>query len=99
MGMTLYVAADRELPDADLNNDRTTLPKLLGEPEMLETLSRRLGVRSLADFQSYEAEQLAQYVDDDEIRQKILNESPPLEWFDPNEALLSVRALLAHYAS
>lgn len=92
MGTTLYISLDRPVEGLEPNAcDRVFLAEIVGEVDGLATLSRTLGVRSLADFQSYAAEDMAGLSDEP------LPEGPPVEWFDPAAALPAVRALAEHY--
>jgi hypothetical protein len=92
MGTTLYISFDRPVDGLEPNAcDRVFLAKIVGDPDGLETLSRTLGVPSLADFQSYAAEDMAGLTDEP------LGEVPPVEWFDPAAALPALPALAEHY--
>jgi hypothetical protein len=92
MGTTLYISLDRPVQGLEPNAcDRVFLADVVGDVDGLETLSRRLGVPSLANFQSYAAEDMAGLTDGP------LPEGPPVEWFDPAVALPALSALAEHY--
>jgi hypothetical protein len=99
MGTTLYLATDPPLKGVELNNDRVFLAKIVGDYKPLEALCEKLGVRSLADFQSYDPKMLGAFIEDEAILQEMMAKAPPIQWFDPKEALAAVRALRSHYAA
>jgi hypothetical protein len=94
MGTTLYISLDPPVPGCDPNAaDKVFLADLVGDQKTMGLLSKQLGVRSLADFQSYAPENLGDIIGEAELAKL-----PPAKWFDPAEALPAVLALQSHYA-
>jgi hypothetical protein len=98
MGATLYVALDRNIDNIEINNDRVFLANLVGDRKAMDALCSKLGVSSLSDFQSYDPQMVAQFLHDPEAIKAAVAKSPPIQWFNPTDALPTVRALQAHYA-
>ena len=98
MGMTLYTALQPKVAGLQINNDRVFLADLVGEAKGMESLCKELGVRSLSDFQSYDPQMLAEYIDDPQAKKEFIEKSPPIEWFNPADALPTLLALHAHYS-
>jgi hypothetical protein len=95
MGTTLYLATDPPLKGVELNHDRVFLADLVGEQRLLDELSAKHGVRSLAEFQSYDASMFADFVGEEKT--KTWAKESPVEWFDPADALPTLRVLRDHY--
>ena len=98
MGTTLCVALDRNIEDIEINNDRVLLANLVGDSKSMAALCSKLGVPSLSDFQSYDPQLAAQFLNDPEAIEAAVAKSPPIQWFSPADALPTLRALLAHFA-
>ncbi len=97
MGNTLYIATSQPL-DVEMNNERRILARLVGDHRPMEALCAKLRVPSLTGFQSYDPQGLAEFIDDpDELKQAIAK-AAPIQWFEPADALPTIRALQTHYA-
>jgi hypothetical protein len=94
---TLYIATDRKIDGVQLNNDRVFLAKLVGDPASMGALCSKLGVASLCDFQSYDPQTLAEFIDDPDKRAAAIAKAQPIRWFNPSEALPTVKALQVHF--
>ena len=97
MGATLYLATDPPLNGVELNNDRVFVAEIVADDKALAALCEKLGVRSLADFQSSDPKMLAAFIRNEAMLQRMMAKMPPVKWFDPSEALPTVRALRDHY--
>jgi hypothetical protein len=93
----LHVALDRKIDGLKINNDRVFLAKLVGDPVVLGSLCRKLGVPSLCDFQSYDPQFLAEFIDDPQKLAAAMLKPPPLQWFDSSKALPVLKALRLHF--
>ena len=52
----------------------------------------------MSDFQSYDPQMLAEYIEDAQAKKELIEKSPPIEWFNPADALPTLLALHAHYS-
>src|SRR5260221_4346649 len=100
MSTTLYLALERKIPQVNPNeSDRVLLAELIAEEKRLAHVAGKLKVRSLGDFLSYDPKLLAGYIDDPDELKAAMGAAKPLEWFDPAEAIKSVRAFAKHFES
>ncbi len=97
MSTTLYIALDRKIDGAQLNNNRVFLAKLVGDPDSMGILCGKLGIKSLCDFQSYDPQMLADFMDDPKELETAIAKALPIQWFNPSEALPVVKALQLHF--
>jgi len=97
MSTTLYIALDRKIDGVQLNSDRVLLAKLVGDPSSMDTLCGKLGVKSLCDYQSYDPQLLADFIDDPIGLEAAIAKAQPIRWFNPSEALPVVKALQLHF--
>jgi hypothetical protein len=97
MRTTLYVALDRKIGGFQINNDRVLLAKLVGDTASITALCNAVGVTSLCDFQSYDPQLLAEFVDEPEVLEVAIAKAKPIQWFEPSEALPVVEALENHF--
>jgi hypothetical protein len=97
MSTTLYVALDRSIDGLELNNERVLLAKLVGDAARMATLCGQLGVDSLSDFQSYDRELLAEFIDTPNMLESAIAKAQRTEFFRPSEALPIVKALRLHF--
>jgi hypothetical protein len=87
MGSALYIVLEKEIPGLDLNIDGKMLSKA---EEALAEAAERLGVCPLMEFFGASEEGMAQLPDEDTAGIDI----PTAEWFDAEEGLKTVDALL-----
>jgi hypothetical protein len=90
MGSALYIVSKEEVPGVDMIIDGKALA---ASEEELGAICARVGVKSLMDFFSQNPEELA-----DLLGEEVPN-APSEEWFDANEGLATVRALLSYLES
>jgi hypothetical protein len=99
MSHSIYVAFDREV-ESIATYDFTLLNAMIADREAMDALSRKLGVASLSKFESQDPrEALSQLIEDPAKLEAAVAKSPPVKYFNPADALISVSALVAHYAS
>ena len=96
--MTLYVTFNSPVDTASIDNDRILLASVVGELESLNAICEQLSVKSLADFQSYDPSDLAEFIDDPEERAALVANAAPIEWFDASQALPTVQKLHNYFA-
>jgi len=87
MGMALYIALERKLPDVDTMIDGKMLSKV---EKHLAKAAKRLGVRALEEFFSTSPEEAADLLGEDVAGIDI----PAAKWFSADEGLRTVDALL-----
>jgi len=88
MGAALYIALEKEIPEADTMIDG----KMLSNAEKdLARAAKRLGVHPLMEFFSTSADESADLLGDDAVGIDI----PAAQWFSAEEGLRTVDALLA----
>jgi hypothetical protein len=92
MSNTVYITFDREVAGYE-PQDRCWLAHVFYEPPF-EEIARRLEVKQLHDFWSMDPDLLDEYFDDTEERESLKRKQGPAKYFDPTEALISVRAIL-----
>jgi hypothetical protein len=98
MSTTLYIALDRKVPGLNPNEaDRVLLAKLACDEKRPASIAKKLKVRSLSEFLSYDPQMLKGYIDDPAELKAAIAGAKPMEWFDPSEGLRSVRAFAEHF--
>jgi hypothetical protein len=96
MGTTLYLATDTKINGLELNNDRVFLAKIVGDHEAMQELCKNLKVPSLGSFLSHDPRGLAAFIEDPEELKRAIAGAAPIQWFDPADALPTIRSLKAH---
>lgn len=98
MSTTLYISLEKKVRGLNPNDaDRIRLADVVADYEIIEPLARKLKVRSLSEFQSYDPQDAAEFIDDPEELKRIIAAAPPLEWFDPKEGVKAIRAFRDYF--
>jgi hypothetical protein len=71
-------------------------PALLRRQRTLDRLATASGLTPLGAFESYDASDVEDYLDEDEESPA---DVPPVKWFPASDGLAAVRALAAHLAA
>jgi len=87
MGVALYIALEKQIPDFDSVIDGKMFSK---SEKQLAAAAKRLGVRPLMEFFSTSAEEAEDLLGEDVAGADI----PAAQWFSPEEGLKTVDALL-----
>jgi hypothetical protein len=87
MGAAYYIALETEIDGLDTMMDGKMLSRHI---ESLDSAAQQLGVRSLTEFISMDADALADVLGDDADG----IETPPLQHFSAQDGLATIRALL-----
>ena len=91
MSVTLYISLQRPIKGVKPNaGDRVLI--LLAERE-LKVAARKLKVRPLEDFFSYDLSDISGLLDNGGERKLT---GPPVQWFEPEEGLRTIQALLRY---
>jgi hypothetical protein len=99
MSHSLYVAFDSQVENIP-TYDFTLLSRMIADREAIDALSRKLGVVSLSEFESQDPRQaLSQLIEDPAKLEAAVAKAPPAKYFNPDDALVSISALVAHYAT
>ena len=88
MGAALYIVLENRIPDVDPAIDGKMLSKY---EKQLATAAKRLGVRSLMEFFSTNADEAEAFLGEDGAGIDI----PDAQWFSADEGLKTVDALLS----
>jgi hypothetical protein len=97
---TLYISLEKKVRGLNPNDtDRVLLADVVADYEVLEPIARKLRVRSLSEFQSYDPHDAAEFIDDPEELKKVIASAPPLEWFDPTDGIKAIRAFREYFGT
>ena len=88
MGVALYIALEKQIPNFDAVIDGKMLSK---SEKQLAAAAKRLGVRPLMQFFSTSAEEAEDLLGEEVAGMDI----PAARWFSPEEGLKTIEALLA----
>ena len=88
MSVAFYIVAESDIEGFDTFVDGKALAH--ADEQKLSALSKQLKVKDLTEFLGFDAEELADFVDEADFP------APDDAWFDPAEGLVSVRALRDH---
>jgi len=91
VGTALYIRLEREIPDLDLFVDGKTLCK---ESDTLDSIAAELGVKPLMEFFSASPDEINDFLEGEHARDLVGVEKVQEVWFDPEDGLKTVRALL-----
>jgi hypothetical protein len=98
MSTTLYIALDPKVRGLNPNDaDRVLLAQLACDEKRPTSIAKKLKVRPLGEFMSYDPQFMKGYFDDPAEFKAAMASARPVEWFDPSDALKTVRALAAHF--
>ncbi|QDU42263.1 hypothetical protein Mal52_07190 [Symmachiella dynata] len=89
MDIAVMLLLDRSLPG--ISPDDLEGRQIFAEQKLLDNLAEKSGVRPLSDFTSMSDVDCADFLGDDI---EGLDEIPSVEWFDANQGLVTVEALL-----
>ena len=95
MGAAYFIVLERKLDGVDTGMDGKSLSREIGS---LDAAARQLGVRPLSEFFSADPTQLASFVEGEGVE---IGDTapPPLQQFNAQDGLATVRALAAHPAA
>src|ERR1017187_232949 len=91
MSAALYLVINSDAPGFDTAVNGKALSR---SSEQLEAAAKELGVTPLMAFFSMSAEELDASVEEFGISEEAAAKMAPEQWFDPDEGLRTVRALL-----
>jgi hypothetical protein len=86
MGSALYIVAEKDLSDFDMVVDGKALARAEKD---LSAVCARIGVKSLMNFFSQNPDDLADMLGED------VPDLPPEKWFEAQDGLVTIRALLS----
>lgn len=92
MGVAYYIVAENQPEEMDIF---VSGKRLAQAHARLASAARTLGLPDLTHFFSQDPEEAAEWVEDQEVAKNL----PPEKWFDPEEGLTLVRALLPHFST
>lgn len=95
MGAAQYIVLERKIDGLDTSMDGKSLSRHI---EALDEAARQLGVRPLSEFFSMDPEELAQFMESEDMDADA-GVLPPLQQFAAQDGLATVRALAAHEAA
>lgn len=89
MSASFTAVFETEVPDiGTLGGDH---PAILRHIDQIDRLAVEQGLTPLGEFESYDPEDVAEFMSDEE-----LSGLPPVEWFAASEGLAAVNALQSH---
>lgn len=89
----MYIVVEGEDPGYDIFVNGRALAR---NEDSLEGLARSIGVRPLIDFFSADQNSMALLIEEGAGDPRLMDKLPPPQWFDPEDGLTAVEALLAH---
>lgn len=95
MGDAIFIALEHEIPDFDANVTATALAQSV---DALVDVADQLDVRPLADFFSQSEEDMAAFMDSDEMELDDEVDVPEEQWFDAAEGLNTIRSMIDYFA-
>ena len=95
MGAAYFIVLERKIDGLDTGMDGKGISEHL---ESLDEAARQLGVRPLSEFFSVDPEQLAEFMEDEEVEAG--DEAPaPLQQFAAQDGLATIQALASSAAA
>ena len=94
MGAAYFIVLERRIDGLDTGMDGKSISRHI---ESLDAAAQQLGVRRRSEFFSIAPEQATDFMEGEGMEASDI-ELPPLQQFNAEEGLVTVRALAAHFA-